>query len=505
MRNVIMRMERITKTFGPVIALNNVDIELFEGETLALVGENGAGKSTLMKILSGDYASSSYAGDIELDGRKVHFRSTHDAEREGIEMIYQEISLIPHLSVAENIFLGNLPRKRIPCFVSMKTARQLSREALSYVGLNVGPDQAVNALSTSQQQLISIAKALYRKPKILVLDEPTSALTETETQNLKNIIKSLKQRNISCIYISHKLAEVFDIADRVMILRDGKVISTYNKQEIVPEKVIEDIVGRKIDKMYPKVNARIGKEVLRIESFTVPSKISSKNIVENISFSVNAGEILGLGGLVGSGRSELVNAIFGSKDKSSGRIFIAGKEVTLNGPLDAIGNGLALLTEDRRISGFVPTMNIRENISLASFKTIFRRMLVRRSLEQEHVKRYSKLLNIRAPSVETNIMKLSGGNQQKVVLAKWLMTGPKVLFLDEPTRGIDVGSKVEIYGIMSDLVASGVAIVMISSELPELIAMSDRLIILAAGKIGGEFAKGELTQENLMKVAAGIQ
>jgi ABC-type sugar transport system ATPase subunit len=419
-------------------------------------------------------------------------------------MIYQEISLNLDLSVGENLFLGNLPRRRIPIFVNWRKTMQLAVEALARVGLDVKPREIVRRLSTSQQQLLSIAKALYRHPRILVLDEPTSALTETETLTLMAIISKLRSEGISCIYISHKLDEVFGIADRVTVLRDGHVISTTARAEVRPEKVIEDMVGRKIETMYPKVKLPLGEEVLRVENFVVPSRIPGKNIVEDLSFSVRAGEILGLGGLVGSGRSELVNAIFGASPRTSGRVFIDGKEVALDSPEDAIRHRMGLLTEDRRVSGFVGTMNIRENTTLASFPKIFGRMFIRRAAEKEFATSYFSQLKVRAPGIETSILSLSGGNQQKVVLAKWLMTGVRILFLDEPTRGIDVGAKVEIYSIMTELARSGVAIVMISSELPELLAMCDRFVVLAKGRLSGNFTCEEISDSLFMKAATGL-
>ncbi|MGA2547328.1 MAG: sugar ABC transporter ATP-binding protein [Rectinemataceae bacterium] len=504
MADVELRMRGITKRFFSVTALEDVSLDLFGGEVHALVGENGAGKSTLMKILSGSYPSSDYEGEIEVGGKAVAFSSTHDAERAGIQMIYQEISLNLDLSVGENLFLGNLPRRRIPIFVNWRKTMQLAVEALARVGLDVKPREIVRRLSTSQQQLLSIAKALYRHPRILVLDEPTSALTETETQVLMRIISKLRSEGISCIYISHKLDEVFGIADRVTVLRDGHVISTTARAEVRPEKVIEDMVGRKIETMYPKVKLPLGEEVLRIENFVVPSRVPGKNIVEDLSFGVRAGEILGLGGLVGSGRSELVNAIFGASPRTSGRVFIDGKEVALDSPEDAIQHRMGLLTEDRRVSGFVGTMNIRENTTLASFPKIFGRMFIRRAAEKEFAASYFSQLKVRAPSIETSILSLSGGNQQKVVLAKWLMTGVRLLFLDEPTRGIDVGAKVEIYSIMTELARSGVAIVMISSELPELLAMCDRFVVLAKGRLSGNFTCEEISDTLFMKAATGL-
>ncbi|MEI6389135.1 MAG: sugar ABC transporter ATP-binding protein, partial [Spirochaetota bacterium] len=416
----------------------------------------------------------------------------------------QEISLNLDLSVGENIFVGNLPLTRIPLFVDWKAMMRLAAEALERVGLDIRPEETVRRLSTSQQQLLCIAKALYRHPRILVLDEPTSALTETEAQILMEIISRLRSEGISSIYISHKLDEVFGIADRVTVLRDGKVISTTSRVDLVPDRIIEDMVGRKIEAMYPKVKLPLGEEVLRVEGFSVASRIPGRKIVDDVSFSIRAGEILGLGGLVGAGRSELVNAIFGSTGRLAGKLLVDGKAVEIRSPEDAIRLRMGLLTEDRRVSGFVGTMNIRENSSLASFERIFGRLFIRKGTEKELSESYFRQLNIRAPGIETSILSLSGGNQQKVVLSKWLMTGVRILFLDEPTRGIDVGAKVEIYSIMTELARNGVAIVMISSELPELLAMCDRFVILAKGRMSAEFGCEEISDRLFMKAATGM-
>ncbi len=504
MSDTVLRMNHITKRFFSITALDDVSIDLYRGEILALVGENGAGKSTLMKIVSGSYPSTSYDGDIEIEGKSVSFLTTHDAEASGIEMIYQEISLNPELSVAENIFLGRLPRRKISWFIDWKKTFDTSTEALKKVGLDVSPTEQVRFLSTSQQQMLSIAKALFRNPRILVLDEPTSALTETETETLMSLIRGLRDRGISCVYISHKLDEVFNIADRITVLRDGHVISTTLKDKVSPALVVEDMVGRKIETMYPKVQVPIGEEVLRVENLTIPSRIPGKNTVENISFKVNAGEILGLGGLVGAGRSEVVNAVFGSLKKVRGKTFLYGKEVEINSPRDAIQYKMGLLTEDRRVSGFVGTMNIRENISLASFDKIFGKLFIKPLDEKKYVNTQFQQLNIKAPGTETNVLNLSGGNQQKVVLGKWLMTEVRILFLDEPTRGIDVGAKVEVYNIMTELAKSGVAIVMISSELPELLAMCDRFIVLYNRGITGHFSRKGITENKYMEAATGV-
>jgi ABC-type sugar transport system ATPase subunit len=500
----LLEMKNITKRFYSVTALEDVSIELYEGEILALVGENGAGKSTLMKILSGSYPHSSYDGEIHVNGLKQQFAHTYDAEKAGIEMIYQEISLMGDLSVTENILMGRLPQGRVKGIINWKKAREMAREALGIIGLNIDPDEIVRRLSTSQMQMLSIAKAVYRNPKLLVLDEPTSALTENETRELMRILAALKEKGIGCIYISHKLDEVFACTDRIVVLRDGKIVNTYSREELVPGKVIEDMVGRRVETMYPKADVIPGREALRVEKFVVPSKIPGKNVIDGVSFSVREGEIVGLGGLVGAGRSELVNAIFGSIPKSSGMTYVNGEEAVVEQPLDAIKYKMALLTEDRRVSGYVGPMTVRENISLASFDKISKNGLLNKKSERDHTVKQFNALNVKAPGIETNILNLSGGNQQKVVLAKWLMNEAKILFLDEPTRGIDIGAKVEIYSLMAELVRRGAAIVLISSELPEFLALCDRFVMMYEGKPRGEFTKSEFDEKTFVKTATNI-
>ncbi|KUO53077.1 MAG: D-ribose transporter ATP-binding protein [Desulfitibacter sp. BRH_c19] len=501
----ILEMNNITKRFFGITALEEVNISLCEGQIMALVGENGAGKSTLMKILSGVYCKGNFEGQIIVDSKETDFNSKQQSEEAGIEMIYQEVNLHLDLSVAENIFLGRLPRNKLG-FVKWQEVYDNAFEALEAVGLDVDVHQKVRNLSTSQQQLIAIAKSLVRKPKILVLDEPTSALTETEAQNLLNLLQNLQHKEkISCIYISHKLDEVFAIADSITVLRDGKLINSYLKENVNSNQVVEDMVGRKIENLFPKTEVPIGDVVLQVEGLTVSHPLTkAKNIVENVSFEVRKGEILGLAGLIGSGRSEVVNAIFGALEtRGEPKIYIDGKKVKIKCPVDAIANGLGLVTEDRRKSGFVGSMNIRENISLASFAEISRLGFVNSSKEEKLVDEKIKELRIKSTGSEASILSLSGGNQQKVVLAKWLMRDVKILILDEPTRGIDVGAKVEIYNLMTELARRGVAIIMISSELPELLSMCDRFIVLARGKIGDEFLKNEASQARVMKAATG--
>ena len=498
-------MTGISKSFPGVQALCDVSIELFRGEILAICGENGAGKSTLMNILSGSFPASAFLGEIRVDGQPVNFESPRDAKRVGIEMIYQEVSLHLDLSVAENLLLGTLPKTRFG-FINWQRIRQEARAALSLVGLEVDVATTVRRLSTSQQQLLTIARALIRNPKILVLDEPTSALTESETQNLLSLLRGLRDQGISCIYISHKLEEVFSVADRVVVLRDGRLISTHDRQVCSRDQIVEEMVGRKIENLFPKEIVDIGDEVLRIEGLSVPHPFTGrKKILDGISFSLRKGEILGIAGLVGSGRSELLGAIFREITEGvMGKVYLEGKEVHFAGPEAAKRNGLGLLTENRKRSGLVGTMDIAGNISLASLRQILRGPFISHSRERSLAESYSRKLSIRAPSVATNVMRLSGGNQQKVVLSKWLCTRPKVLLLDEPTRGIDVGAKVDIYRLMTDLAKEGVAIVLVTSEMPELIAMSDRLIVLSNGKIRKELAGGHITQEEIMAAIANV-
>ena len=471
------------------------------------MGENGAGKSTLMKVLSGAYPASSYEGEIWIDGVKQRFMNTKDAEDAGIAMIYQEISMHLDLSVAENIFLGKLNTRGVGKFVvDWKSVYADAAKFLERVGLDVSPKALLRNLSTSQMQLVAIARALVKDPKILVLDEPTSALTLAETERLMNILRQLRANGITCILISHKMDEIFEISDRITIMRDARFICTQETAKADKDDVVSQMVGRRITSYYVKVPVQIGGEVLRVENFTVPHPLNpKKNIVENVSFSLRKGEILGLAGLVGAGRSEVVNAIFGKIRRSNGKIFIDGKEVDIHSPKEAIANGIALITEDRKKDGLVQILSIRENATLASLKQISKNGVLNRRLEEEMTQKYYDEMNIRAQNMEVLVQTLSGGNQQKVVLEKWLMTRPRILIMDEPTRGIDVGAKAEIYKMMSELVSAGISIIMISSELPELTAMSDRLIVLAGGQVRAEFTDpAEFSTENILRIASGV-
>lgn len=500
MSEPILQMKNITKRFGGVAAISDVSIDLYKGEILAIVGENGAGKSTLMRVLSGSYPASSYDGKIYIDGSEMRFMSPADSEKAGIAMIYQEISMHLDASIAENIFLGKLPASS--GVINWNKVNDLARTYTDMVGLDVSVKQTLRKLSASQQQLVAIARALSRDPKILVLDEPTSTLTETEADTLFTILFKLRERGISCIYISHKLKEVNYLADRITILRDGQKISTRNISETSITRTIEEMVNRKIDELYPKRTVPIGDEVFRVENLSVVHPLTnSKLIVDQVSFGVRTGEILGLVGLVGSGRSEAVNAVFGAIRKKSGRVYVDGREVSIKNPIEAIRHGMALLTEDRKKDGFIAAFNVTGNATLARFRRMARWGVVNKRQEALETQDYVRRINIRIRDLRDNILQLSGGNQQKVVLSKWLMTKPRVLFLDEPTRGIDVGAKAQIYEIMVDLAQEGIAVVMISSELPELVGMCDRYIVLSEGKVVSELLRGQADEEDLLRLA----
>jgi len=505
MNSNLLEVKNVSKTFPGVRALNNVSINLKKGEVLALVGENGAGKSTLMKILSGAYPCTSYSGSILLEGREKRFHRPKDSEESGIEMIYQEISLILDLSVAENIYIGNYPNYR-GAFVKWSEMFSKAQRILKRVGLEIDPMEKVRNLNTSQQQMVSIAKALDKSPKVLVLDEPTSTLTENEAGYLFKIIEDLKTMDVSCIYISHKLEEVFRIADRITVMRDGEVAGTVEKGKFDNCEIISMMVGRKIENRYPKEKIQLGGPVFSVEHLTVPHRyVRDKNLVEDISFSVRSSEILGLAGLVGAGRSEVVNAIFGNLKKNDCcELFIDGEKVEIKNPREAIKKGIALVTEDRRKSGIIGGLTIRENSTIVALRNLFSNCIIKYSKEKEIASEYKGKLAIKAPDVETKVRNLSGGNQQKVVLSKWLMNCPRILILDEPTRGIDVGSKYEIYKMIVDLAKQGIAIIMISSELPEILGMCDRILVLSRGRLVGEFDRENATEDKIMSAATGI-
>jgi ABC-type sugar transport system ATPase subunit len=493
----------VTKKFVGTIALRNVSIELYRSEILGILGENGAGKSTLMKILSGVYPAGEYSGEILIEGKPCHFVSPLDSQRSGIAMIYQELNLELDLSIAENIMLGCAPKTRLG-LIDWKRMAEAGHEAMKRLNSDMDVTISVRSLSPSMQQIVSIARALVRNPKILILDEPTAMLTEGETKNLLNILRRIRDEGISCLYISHKLDEVFELCDRIEVLRDGRHINVYEKAAGYNSKtIIEDVIGRRLDMMYPSMDHEIGDEILRVEHFRVPHPFSfGKSIITDVSFSLRKGEILGLGGLVGSGRSELLGAIFGVLPRASGRIFKNGREIFIREPTDAKRHGIGLLTEDRKKNGFIGTMTICENMTITILHKLLKGILLDKKKENRVAREYFDKLNVKAPGLHTRITNLSGGNQQKVILAKWLICGLDILFLDEPTRGIDVGTKSEIYKIILQLARSGVSIVMISSEISELVAICDRFVVLGKGQVQRELNKDEADEVGIIRAAS---
>ncbi len=502
-KECILQVDHVTKRFSGTVALKDVSMQVYPNEILAVMGENGAGKSTLMKILSGIYPVNSYEGEIRIHGKEGRFKCPLDAENAGIAMIYQELNLELDLTVAENILLGKYPKKSFG-LVNWSAVYKEAQKAMDMLGVDIDIKAPVRSLSSSMQQLVSIARALYREPKILILDEPTSVLTERETQTLMNILDNLRKKHVACIYISHKLDEVFKICDRMIILRDGYWISEYRKEDgYDSQKVIEDMIGRKLDIMYPTVEKKIGDVILDVKNFCVPHPFAyGKRIVEDVSFQLHSGEILGLAGLVGAGRSELAEAIFGTRSKVAGTIFFDGSEIKTPNPSQSIKLGMGFLSEDRKKNGFIWSMSIKQNMTLAILRELKKRLFVDHGKEERISEEYFQKLRVKAPNKETLITSLSGGNQQKVIIAKWLMTKLKVIILDEPTRGIDVGTKAEIYKLINDLAASGIGIIMISSELPELIAMCDRHIVLGKGIVQAEIERPDATEVSIMRAAS---
>jgi ribose transport system ATP-binding protein len=491
----ILLMRDITKDFPGVRALDRVTFEARAGEVHALVGENGAGKSTLMKILAGALPADS--GEIVLEGRPAHITSPLRAQELGIGMIYQDFNLVPYLTVAENIFLGREPRRALWLVDRGRLLRD-AEAILQRLGVPLDPRRPVNQLSVAQQQMVEIAKAVSSDAKTIAMDEPSATLTENELRHLFALIRSLRDAGHSVIYISHRLEEIFEIADRVTVLRDGRHIATRGIAEVDTGQVIHMMVGRPLTAKIPKQAAAVGDEVLRVEGL-------SGGPVREVSFSVRAGEIVGLTGLVGAGRSEVARLVFGADPKRAGRILLDGAPVNLASPAAAIAHGIGFVTEDRKRQGLVLGLPVRENVTLAELERLSALGFVRRDLERAEVRRVVDGLRIRTPSIEQLVRNLSGGNQQKVALAKWLLTRSRVLFFDEPTRGIDVGAKVEIYQIMNDLARRGVAMVMITSELPEALGMSDRLLVMREGRLVAELARAQATQEIIMAYATGAQ
>ncbi len=500
----ILEMRNITKEFPGVKALDQVNFQVKKGEIHCLVGENGAGKSTLMKVLSGVYPKGQYSGDIVFDGEVQQFNGISDSEAKGIAIIYQELALVPDMTVYENIYLGHEIKKN--GIVDWHNTKIEAAKMLEKVKLNVHPAAKIIDLGVGVQQLIEIAKALSKDVKLLILDEPTAALNEDDSENLLELLEDLKTQGVTSIMISHKLKEVIQIADTVTVLRDGQTICSMSKEknEINERDIIKHMVGREINDIFPKRETKnFGEVQLEVTDWSAYDKNLGRFVVKNVDFNIRKGEIVGIAGLMGAGRTEFAHSIFGNSREYtlSGELKINGKPMNFRSPKQAIKNGLAYVSEDRKGNGLILIDDVKQNITLANLKSIAEPFVINKHEEVKVAEEYRKSLNIKTPSIEQKVRNLSGGNQQKVALGKWLFVEPNILILDEPTRGIDVGAKYEIYTIMNQLVADGLSVIMISSELPEVLGMSDRVYVMAEGKMTGQLSIEEATQEKIMEMA----
>lgn len=498
-----VEMKHITKAFSGVKAIEDVSLQVEKGEIHALIGENGAGKSTLMNVLSGTFPSNSYEGNVLVDGGEIRCMTPNDANQHGVVMVHQELALIPEISVAENVFLGHLPMKHGG--VDWQGMYQQAESVLKRLSLEIDVKAKVKHLSVGQQQLVEIAKAIAMGGKILILDEPTAPLTDRETDTFFKILKELKKDGITIIYISHRLEEIFRLTDTISVMRDGRMTITKKTGEVTADLLISYMIGREMKNMYPAGTTPPGETMLEIENYSVQHpEYPGKNIVNQVSMHFKQGEIVGISGLLGAGRTELMMAVTGGyRTKGSGRILLRGKPVYFKNPRQAIDAGIGFVTEDRKGNGLVLNHSLSFNCSLAALNRIQKRRILNSAAETALARQFVDELQIKMTSISRSVKSLSGGNQQKVVLAKWLATDPRILILDEPTRGVDVGAKYEIYTIMKELAKAGVCIIMISSDLPEVIGMSDRIYIMREGVLAGELPKAELSEENIMKYATG--
>lgn len=491
-----IQMTNIHKAFGTNQVLSGVDFELREGEVHALMGENGAGKSTLMNILVGLHARDE--GIITIDGKETYYSNPKQAEEQGIAFIHQELNIWPEMTVLENLFIGKEVTTPIGWLDSRKM-KALAKEQFRRLAVQLPLQQEAGQCSVGQQQMIEIAKALMTNARIIIMDEPTAALTEREIQKLFEVIRSLKKEGVSIVYISHRMEEIFALCDRITVMRDGKTVDTQDIPHTSFDDVVRKMVGRELTERYPTRHPNPGEWVLEVNN------ASKRGQFENVSFSVRSGEIVGFSGLMGAGRTEIMRAIFGLESLDSGEIRVHGKKVNIRRPDDAVRHGIGFITEDRKDEGLVLDFSIRENMALPNLFSFTSKGFISGKKEQEFVDTLIKRLQVKTQSSETPARSLSGGNQQKVVIAKWIGIGPSVLILDEPTRGVDVGAKREIYQLMNELTDRGVAIIMVSSELPEVLGMSDRIIVVHEGKLSGELSREQATQENIMTLATGGQ
>ncbi len=499
--NILLEIRNVTKDFPGTRALDNVSMEVREGEILGLCGENGAGKSTLMKILSGTYPYGTYEGEMVYQGEPLRLSGIRESEAKGVRIIHQELALVKQMSVAENIYLGAEPA-RFGIVNQMKLYSD-TRALLDRVGLSVSETSLIGSLGVGQRQMVEIAKALRGHVRLLILDEPTSALNDAEVANLMSTLRDLRSRGVTCIYISHKLRELFDIADRITVIRDGRVIGTEKTADLTEDMVIAMMVGRAPTGRFPAKTRKPGPVMLKVRKWTIKDPENRElYAVRDVSFEVRSGEILGISGLMGSGRTELVQSLFGEYGvEVSGEMEIAGQRCTVKSSRDAIALGMGLVTEDRKTTGLITMHTVTSNIALPSLPRLSNGPVVNQSLELASTGQFIEELNIRVPAIDATVDTLSGGNQQKVSLAKWLMTNPRILMMDEPTRGIDVGTKYQIYEIMDRLAAAGMAIIMVSSELPEILGMSDRILVMHEGTVAAILERDEADAETIMSLA----
>ncbi len=493
MSEYILEMIDVSKNFPGVQALKNVSFRLRPGSVHALMGENGAGKSTLMKCLIGLYQMN--GGKVLLRGGEVHIKNPAEAAKAGIAMIHQELSTVNERSVAENLFLGRQPLK-VGLFVDHKAMYRQAGELLKELGMPISPYEKMGNLTVAKMQMVEIAKAISYNSDVVIMDEPTSALTTKEVEQLFEIIASLKAKGVAIIYISHKMDEIFRISDDITVFRDGAMVGTGAAKDFDIQSLIKMMVGRDLDEMYPKIDCEIGEEVMRVEH------LSAGDAFSDVSFTLHRGEILGFAGLVGAGRTELLETLFGLRHKTGGKVFIKGRETHIASPADATKYGLAMLTEDRRRTGIIPVSTVKDNIIVANLRAYVNalRLMSKRKMQRD-ADEYVKKLNIRTTGTEVRVQDLSGGNQQKVLVARWLLTNPDILLVDEPTRGIDVGAKAEIHSLITQMANDGKAIIMVSSEMPEVLGMCDRMLIMHEGRMTGILSREEATQERIMQYA----
>jgi ribose transport system ATP-binding protein len=490
-------MEGITKSFGNVQVLHGVDLSVGRGEVLGLLGENGAGKSTLLNILNGVLQRDT--GSISIDGEPVEFTVPKQAQDAGLAFIHQELSVLPYLTVAENVFLGRLPRRKgAPWLVDWAACYRRAGEILERLAVKIDPRTIVGRLGTAEQELVEIAKALSMNARIIAMDEPTASLTEAEIERLFTLMRALKADGVSVLYVSHRLHEVAEICDRATILRDGKIVNTVDAKTTSSHALATMMVGRELSELFPKTEHERGRETLRVSGLSTAK-------LNDVSLTVHQGEILGIAGLVGSGRTELARAIFGADPITAGEIFVSGEKVTVDSPGAAIRHGIGLVPEDRKLQGAVLSMTNAHNISLASMSKVSRWGQLNRGSERQAAKKLVQDLQVYPPRAEQETGRLSGGNQQKVVLAKWLFADSKILIVDEPTRGVDVGARAAIHGLLNDLAGEGATIIMISSDLPEVMGMSDRILVMHEGRIAGELAREDFSEESIVMYASGLE